>query len=94
MAADISWTAVIDRHVVLVEVVHRDVLLCSALSDSSISVKPAPEPPEVPTETPVPSTTDGIEDGTDWSASCLALIVMGIAAAATYMIWSRKQLSP
>ena len=94
LAADISWTAVIDRHVVLVEVVHRDVLLCSALSDSSISVKPAPEPPEVPTETPVPSTTDGIEDGTDWSASCLALIVMGIAAAATYMIWSRKQLSP
>ncbi len=93
LAANISWTAVIDKHVVLVEVVHRDVLLCSALSDSSILVEPAPEPPEVPTETPVPSTTESIEDGTDWSASCVALIVMGIAAAGTYMIWSRKQLS-
>ncbi len=93
LAANISWTAVIDKHVVLVEVVHRDVLLCSALSDSSILVEPAPEPPEVPTETPVPSTTESIEDGSDWSASCVALIVMGIAAAGTYMIWSRKQLS-
>lgn len=93
LAADISWTAVVDRHVVLVEVVHRDVLLCSALSDSSILVEPAPEPPEVPTETPVPSTTEGVEDGTDWSVSCIALIFIGIAVAATYMIWTRKQLS-
>jgi parallel beta-helix repeat protein len=86
-----TWVAPVGRHVVLVEVVHRGVVLRSELSDGTITVEPRVVLDDPPTETPMPEEGEGIEDGNDMVSSAIIIVAFAVVIAVVYMDRVRRR---
>jgi parallel beta-helix repeat protein len=94
LPVETTWSAQLGRHVVLVEVFHKEILLRSGLSEGTLSVEEVGDPDghdDVPTETPMPEETGRISDGIDKAGSPLLIVVIAIAIAVFYMDRVRRR---